>query len=179
MANVSFVTQLLSEHLSSSAASPLTVVLLSCALLWFLMCSVVLFVIDIREHRLPNRWTGLLFVGGAGTLLTTTLTAPSDSIFADRWLMLFGGSTGYLGAMFVLHVLTRAGLGLGDVKLAAGIGLYTGFIGWEAVIAGFFLAFLAGGLQAIYLVVFKGAKKNTRIAFGPAMLVGGLLTLLI
>ncbi|HIY84961.1 MAG TPA: A24 family peptidase [Candidatus Yaniella excrementavium] len=152
--------------------------LLSCALLWFLMCSVVLWIIDIREHRLPNRWTGLFFLGGACLLLTTTLTAPADSIFSDRWIMTLGGSVGYLVAMFVLHILTRAGLGMGDVKLAAGIGLYTGFLGWEAVIAGFVLAFLAGGLQAVYLVVFKGARKNTRIAFGPAMLVGGLLTLL-
>ena len=152
--------------------------LLSCALLWFLVCSVVLWIIDIREHRLPNRWTGLFFLGGACLLLTTTLTAPADSIFSDRWIMTLGGSVGYLVAMFVLHILTRAGLGMGDVKLAAGIGLYTGFLGWEAVIAGFVLAFLAGGLQAVYLVVFKGARKNTRIAFGPAMLVGGLLTLL-
>ncbi|WP_022869330.1 prepilin peptidase [Yaniella halotolerans] len=172
------MTQLLTEYFSSTVASPLTVMLLSCALLWFLMCSIVLFVIDIREHRLPNRWTGLLFIGGAGLLLATTLTASANSIFADRWLMIVGGSAGYLAAMLILHVLTRAGLGMGDVKLAAGIGLYTGFLGWEAVIAGFVLAFLAGGLQAIYLVLFKGAKKNTRIAFGPAMLVGGLLTLL-
>src|SRR5699024_12102906 len=63
--NVSCVTQLLTEHFASSAASPLAMLLLSCALLWFLMCSTVLFVIDVREHRLPNRWTGLLFIGGA------------------------------------------------------------------------------------------------------------------
>src|SRR5699024_11931915 len=111
--------------------------------------------------------TGLLFLGGACLLLATTLTAPADSTFSDRWIMTLGGSVGYLVAMFVLHILTRAGLGMGDVKLAAGIGLYTGFLGWEAVIAGFVLAFLAGGLQAVYLVVFKGARKNTRIAFGP------------
>lgn len=172
------MTLLLTEHFSSANASPLTVMLLSCALLWFLVCSVVLWIIDIREHRLPNRWTGLLFLGGACLLLATTLTAPADSTFSDRWIMTLGGSVGYLVAMFVLHILTRAGLGMGDVKLAAGIGLYTGFLGWEAVIAGFVLAFLAGGLQAVYLVVFKGARKNTRIAFGPAMLVGGLLTLL-
>lgn len=175
---MSFVTQLLTEHFASSATSPLSMLLLSCALLWFLVCSTVLFVIDVREHRLPNRWTGLLFIGGACLLLATTLTAPDDSVFSHRWLIILGGSVAYLLAMFVLHLLTRAGLGMGDVKLAAGLGLYTGFIGWEAVIAGFVLAFLVGGLQAVYLVVFKGAKKNTRIAFGPAMLVGGLLTLL-
>src|SRR5690625_1698041 len=129
--------------------------LLSCALLWFLMCSTFLFVIDVREHRLPNRWTGLLFIGGACFLLATTLTAPDDSVFSNRWLMILGGSAAYLLVMFVLHLLTRAGLGMGDVKLAAGLGLYTGFIGWEAVIAGFVLAFLVGGLQA--------DRKSTRL----------------
>lgn len=153
-------------------------ILLSCALVWFLLCSTILFVVDVREHRLPNRWTCLLFVGGALFLLAATLTAPAGSVLSDRWLMTLGGSAGYLLIMFVLHLLTRAGLGMGDVKLAAGLGLYAGFIGLEAAIAGFVLAFLVGGLQAVYLVVFKGAKKSTRIAFGPAMLVGGLLTLL-
>ncbi len=152
--------------------------LLGCALGWLLLCSAVLFVIDVREHRLPNRWTGMLCIGGAFFLLATTLTAPAESVLADRWFMILGGSAGYLLIMFVLHLLTRAGLGMGDVKLAAGLGLYAGFIGLEAVIAGFVLAFLVGGFQAVYLVALKGAKKNTRIAFGPAMLVGGLLTLL-
>lgn len=67
---------------------------------------------------------------------------------------------------------------MGDVKLAAGLGLYTGFIGVEALVAGFMLAFLFGGLQAMYLMVFRGAKKSTRIAFGPAMLVGCAVALL-
>lgn len=153
-------------------------ILLGCALVWFLVCSTILFVIDVREHRLPNRWTARLFVVGALFLLATTLTAPADSALSDRWLTTLGGSAGYLLTMFTLHLLTRAGVGMGDVKLAAGLGLYTGFVGLEALIAGFVLAFLVGGLQAIYLVVFKGAKKSTRIAFGPAMLVGGLFTLL-
>lgn len=172
------MVQLITEHFDTSAAEYLPLILLGCALVWFLVCSSILFVVDIQEHRLPNRWTGLLFIGGALLLLSTTLTVPDDSVFADRWLSTLGGSLGYLLIMFVLHLLTRAGIGMGDVKLAAGLGLYTGFLGVEALVAGFVLAFLVGGLQAVYLVVVKGAKKSTRLAFGPAMLIGCVLTLL-
>lgn len=170
--------QLITEHLVSTSAQRLPLIFLGCGLVWFFVCAAVLFVIDIREHRLPNRWTALLFCGGVVLLLATTLTASTGSVLADRWTTMLGGSVGYTLVMFMLHLLTRAGVGMGDVKLAAGLGLYTGFIGVEAVIAGFVLAFLVGGLQAVYLVVFKGAKRSTRIAFGPAMLVGCVLTLL-
>ena len=152
--------------------------LLSAALIWFVICATALFVVDIREHRLPNRLNALLFVGGAVLLVATTLTAGSDSVLQDRWLTTLIGSGTYLMVMFILHILTRTGLGMGDVKLAAGLGLYTGFLGVEALIAGIVLAFVVGGVQAVYLVVFRGAKKSTRIAFGPAMIIGCGVTLL-
>lgn len=143
-----------------------------------MVCGIVLFIIDVQQHRLPNMWTGLLFAGASLFLLATTLTAPDHSVLSGRWLATIIGSVGYLAIMFVLHVLTRAGIGMGDVKLAAGLGLYTGFIGVEALIAAFVLAFVIGGLQAVFVVVFRGARKSTRIAFGPAMLLGCVVSLL-
>src|SRR5699024_2807986 len=67
-------------------------------------------------------------VYAAVLLLATTLTAAEASGLDGRWLTTLLGSIGYMGLMFVLHLLTRGGLGMGDVKLAAGLGLYTGFI---------------------------------------------------
>lgn len=179
LANVSTVIQLFNEYASANASAPISVVLLIGALLWFGICGSILYLVDSREHRLPNRWTAMLFTGGAVLLLASTVSAPDSSVLAGRWGMVLIGSGSYLVMMFILHLVTRAGLGMGDVKLAAGLGLYTGFLGVEALIAGFMLAFVVGGLQAVYLVIFRGAKKSTRIAFGPAMLIGCLLTMLI
>ena len=170
--------QLLAQDISSNTLAVLSTFFLAAALAWFAICGAVLFLIDVRHHRLPNSWTGALFTGASILLLLSTMVAPADSALADRWLPTLMGSVGYLVVMFVLHVLTRAGIGMGDVKLAAGLGLYTGFIGVEALIAGFVFAFLFGGLQALFLVLFRGAKKTTRIAFGPAMLTGCAVALL-
>lgn len=178
LAKVPYVIQLITQYLVSGAPNPVVILLLSCALVWFIICAAVLFGFDIRQHRLPNAWTGRFFVCAAILLLATTLTAAEASGLDGRWLTTLLGSVGYTGVMFVLHLLTRGGLGMGDVKLAAGLGLYTGFIGVNALVAGFTLAFIVGGIQAVYLVLFRGAKKTTRIAFGPAMLIGCLLALL-
>lgn len=155
------------------------IVALGGAIAWFVVCGTVLFRVDLREHRLPNRWTGLLWLGAVVCLLTSSLIAPDESVVANRWQLTLLGSAGYLFVMVVLHLLTRGGIGMGDVKLAAGLGLYTGFLGIESFIVGIMLAFVIGGLQAVYLVVFRGAARSTRIAFGPAMLIGCAVTMLL
>ncbi|HJF13452.1 MAG TPA: prepilin peptidase [Enteractinococcus helveticum] len=169
---------LVAQELAQTSPELLPLISLFAALVLFAVCGVALFVIDVREHRLPNALTGTLAIGATALLLTSTLTASSDSLLHGRAIPTLVGAMAYCMAMFILHVVTRAGIGMGDVKLAAGLGLYTGFLGIDALIAGFVLAFLIGGVQAVFLVLFRGASKSTRIAFGPAMLVGCLLILL-
>src|SRR5690625_1907401 len=101
--------QLTTQEFAAGTMQPLPMVLLAVALLWFLLCGIVLFVIDVQEHRLPNSWTALLFSGAAVLLVAGTLTAGQDSVLAGRWLMTLLGSASYLAIMFILHVITRAG----------------------------------------------------------------------
>ena len=169
---------LLAEEFTRHPSELLPVLSLALALSWFCVCAIALFVIDVRHHRLPNVLTAALAIGAMISLLTATWTASSDSFLAGRGVSTLIGAGAYCLVMFVLHVVTRAGIGMGDVKLAAGLGLYTGFLGINALAAGFVLAFFIGGLQALYLVVFRGASKNTRLAFGPAMILGCVLVLL-
>src|SRR5699024_6117995 len=145
----------------------------------FLLCSAVLFVTDIRQHRLPNIWTATLALGCATLLGGSTLTASDNSVLSDRLATMLISGVSYGAVMLLIHVITRGAMGMGDVKLAVGLGFYTGFLGFEPLILSFFLAFLFGGLQALYLVVVKGAHKSTRLAFGPAMLLGCLTVLIL
>jgi len=172
------VIHLLTQDHTSDTLAPWPTAFLITAVAWLVICGVVLFVIDLQQHRLPNAWTGLLFGAGGSLLIASSLSAPTESVLAGRWLPTLLGSVSYLAIMFVLHLVTRAGLGMGDVKLAAGLGLYTGFLGADALVAGFVFAFLIGGLQAIFLMVFRGASKSTRIAFGPAMLLGSFIVVM-
>lgn len=142
-------------------------------LVWAAVCAAALFVTDLHEHRLPNRWTGALAVGGL-------LTAAAVAALSGEASVLLGAALsglGYLAAMLVLHLLTRGGLGMGDVKLAGGLGLYTGVLGPGATVAAAVLAILLGGLVAVVLVLLRRAVASTHLPFGPPMLVGAAAVL--
>ena len=79
------------------------------------------------------------------------------------------GGLGYTVAMLALHVLSRGGLGMGDVKLAGGLGVYTGVLGPTAVLAAGVGAILLGGVAAGLLVLAGRATGRTALPFGPAM----------
>ncbi|MDO5503463.1 MAG: prepilin peptidase, partial [Actinomycetia bacterium] len=79
---------------------------------------------------------------------------------------------GYL----VLHLLGRgSAIGLGDVKLAPSIGTVLGYQSWEHVYTATMLAFIAGGLAALALVITRRIGLRERFAFGPAMAFGAIV----
>jgi len=72
----------------------------------------------------------------------------------------------------VLAVLPRSGLGFGDVKLAALLGIALARIGWAPLVWGTTLAFVLGGVAALVLLATRRATRDTHLPFGPAMLAG-------
>lgn len=159
--------------------------LLGAALLHFVVCAVVLCVVDLREHRLPNRWTAALVIGGALTLWPVAwLDARTEGSLSGLlgWEGHLLGSAvaavGYPLLLWVLRLASRGGLGLGDVKLAAGLGLYAGWLGWESWAQAVFLGFILGGVVALVLVVVRRASGSTRLALGPPLILGALVPLL-
>ena len=67
---------------------------------------------------------------------------------------------------------------MGDVKLAGLIGLFLGYASWGRVVAGFFLAFLAGAIVGVALMLAGRAGRKTAIPFGPFMALGAILSTL-
>ena len=128
-------------------------------------------VIDARSHRLPNR----IVLPTLGVLIAL---AAVDALATGRSAELVRALLGMLilGAFYaVLRGISRAGMGGGDVKLAALIGLVLGWHGWQALEIGAASAFVLGALYAIVLVALRRAHRRTRIAFGPWMIAGALL----
>jgi leader peptidase (prepilin peptidase)/N-methyltransferase len=72
-----------------------------------------------------------------------------------------------------------AGMGFGDVKLSGVLGLYLGWLGWGVWAAGLFLGFLIGGLYGIALLLRGRGGRKTAVPFGPFMLLGVLLAVLV
>ena len=123
--------------------------------------SVPLVVVDIRDHRLPNR---LVVPGLALALLCGVLEVVLTGGLG--WMPLLSG----IVAFTVFALLSRVGgLGMGDVKLAAVLGVASGFLGGEAALGSLALAFVFGGVAALVLWLFK---RRGSLAFGPFLLLG-------
>jgi leader peptidase (prepilin peptidase)/N-methyltransferase len=69
-------------------------------------------------------------------------------------------------------------MGMGDVKLAGVLGLFLGWLGWDALAVGALAAFILGGLFGVALIVARRARSKTAIPFGPWMLVGAWIGIL-
>lgn len=138
------------------------------AYLFFAAISIVLTVIDLDTHRLPNAIVlpGYLVVGGA-LIAACLLGAP--------WSALLRAATGMLllfAFYFLLRVIRPGAMGGGDVKLAGLLGLLLGWAGWSSLVVGAFAGFLLGGVFGAILLVARRADRRTAIPFGPWMILG-------
>jgi leader peptidase (prepilin peptidase) / N-methyltransferase len=135
------------------APSALAVVYLAAVtpwLVWF----------DVTAHRLPNP----LVVPGIGIGL---LSCTGEWVVSARVpvVPLVAGFA-YAGFLLVLHL--AGGMGMGDVKLAAALGLAS----WNLSVAVLspVVALLVGGLASVALLI--AGRRGRRIAFGPFLLGG-------
>ncbi|GAB3633773.1 hypothetical protein GCM10027421_31260 [Microbacterium shaanxiense] len=130
-----------------------------------------LLAIDARTHRLPNRIV-------LPTLAALLALVGVDALVTGRSGPLIGAVIGMLvlgGVYAVLRGASRGGIGGGDVKLAALIGLMLGWHGWQALAVGAASAFVLGAFYALALMALRRADRSTRIAFGPWMIIGAVL----
>lgn len=144
-------------------------------LLAFLGWGAVLAVIDARSHRLPNRI--VLPAYPVGIVALGLLAVASDE--GGSFVRALVGGVVLFGAYALLRGVRGSGLGGGDVKLAGVLGLLLGFAGWGSLLVGAAAAFVAGGLYAVALLALRRADRRTAIAFGPWMLLGAWIGLLV
>lgn len=140
------------------AAELISALIVLCAFL-------VIFVADLKYQIIPDSM--LFFLVIAAAIRIGYQIAP---------LRLSVASAAASGLFFLfLWLVTRGkGMGLGDVKLAAVLGLLLGFPG--TVIA-FYIAFLTGAVAGVILMIGGKVKLKSRIAFGPFLLVGSAISL--
>lgn len=153
---------------SRSVAGSVSAVLELIAFLYLAAVSIALTFIDLQTRRLPNRIV-LPAIGVMAVLLTAAALLAGEP--AALGSAAIGGA-----ALFLLYlglaVGTNGGMGFGDVKLAALMGIVTGWVGWAALIVGAVAAFVLGGLIGLALLVARRATRRTAIPFGPWMIVG-------
>jgi leader peptidase (prepilin peptidase)/N-methyltransferase len=121
---------------------------------------------DLELRIIPNR---VLLVGAAIGLAIAAIGDP-DSL-PER--LAAGAAAG--GLLFLVALAYPQGLGLGDVKLAAVMGLFLG----REVAPAILVALLAGSAVGLALIAREGAAARKRaIPFGPFLAIGGIAGLL-
>lgn len=136
---------------------------------------VALAVIDLDVKRLPNALTLPSYVV-VPALLGLAAVADGDP---GAWVRAMVAGAALYAFYFVLALVYPAGMGFGDVKLAGILGMYLGWLGWDVWVVGAFLGFLLGGLTGVVLMVAHRASRKSEIPFGPFMLAGVLLAVLV
>lgn len=145
------------------------------AVLAFAAAGVVLAIVDLLEQRLPNRVTGPAFV--VVLLLFIGASAATGNWPALLWAAL--GSVAMFAGFLLVALVSAHAMGMGDVKLAGLIGLLLGWFGLDAWLIGLVAAFVLGGLAAIGALVLRRVQLRGSIPFGPSMLGGALVAVLI
>jgi leader peptidase (prepilin peptidase)/N-methyltransferase len=136
---------------------------------------VALSLIDLDHFLLPNR---VLYPVGflvAGLLL---IPAAVDGRW-DAYLRAVEGGAAAFVIFFVIHVVSPRGMGFGDVRLSAVLGLALGWLSWGHVFLGLFLGFLLGAVVGSALIVTKIRSRKEPVPFGPFMAAGALTAIFV
>lgn len=128
-------------------------------------------VIDARQRRLPDRLTLPSYPVALALLGLAALLLPGGGRPFLGALLGMGSALLLFGAQAVIY---PDGLGWGDVKLAGILGLYLGWLGLAALVAGLVLGYLLAGLAGAGLIAAGRASRKTQLPFGPFLLAGTL-----
>ncbi|HVL99283.1 MAG TPA: prepilin peptidase [Egibacteraceae bacterium] len=135
----------------------------------------VLAVIDAHTRKIPNRLTYPLTPVLLALIVSAALLHGQPG-WALRAVL--GGVAAFL-VLLAMALANPRGMGMGDVKLAAFIGIGLGYLGWGHVVLGVFAGFLFGGVVAIALIVVRARGRKDVIPFGPYLAAGALVTVLV
>jgi leader peptidase (prepilin peptidase)/N-methyltransferase len=132
----------------------------------FVLLLVPVTLIDLDHRIIPNKLMGL------GTVVSLSILALTDPGSIPEHLIAAAAAGGFL---LVAAVAYPAGMGMGDVKLAAVMGLFLG----RDVGAAMLVALVAGSVVGAAIIARKGAAegRKTAIPFGPYLAFGGLVGL--
>lgn len=121
--------------------------------------------VDINYRVIPN------------SMVITAMLAGVVIMLVCRPLTWASATLGFLfagGLMISLAVVSRGGMGAGDLKLAAVIGFY---LGWPNTALALLLAFVTGAIAAFLLIGFRLKTRHDLIPFGPFLATGAFVSM--
>jgi leader peptidase (prepilin peptidase)/N-methyltransferase len=134
---------------------------------------VLLAVIDGQHKLLPDRVT-LPSIGIGAGLLAVAAVATGNGAPLLRSVL---GAVVLYVVFVVLVLISPRSIGMGDAKLAALLGLYLGWLGWEVLLLGTAAGFVVQAVLALVLLATRRIGFRGELPFGPAMLIGAALVI--
>ena len=131
-------------------------------------------IIDVREHRLPNVLTGSLLLSTLCLVTGSAITVHNHHRLIESFVGALSLPTFYI----LVSLMTKGGVGIGDVKLSISVGLISGYFGWSVLWISTFLAIATGAIFSILSMIIGKVSAKDAIPFGPFILLGQLLALL-
>ena len=131
-------------------------------------------VIDLEHGLILNVLVYPATIAAVAFSLAITLGDYKLAVVPEIAQAAIGFGTGFV-LFFLIAVVSRGGMGWGDVKMAAFMGAMLGF---PSVVVGIFLAILAGGLSAIFLLLARLKGRKQTVPFGPFLAMGAFAALL-
>ena len=126
--------------------------------------------IDLKTKRLPRE---IIYVTAALGIPLLCIAALVRGEPKHMWMMLLGAATA-LAFMALVFVLSKGGMGDGDVRLSPLLGAYLGWLNPGFVAVGLFLGFLFGAIVGVGLIVLGRGGRKTAVPFGPFLAAGTL-----
>lgn len=124
--------------------------------------SVVVSGIDLGHRRIPNVIViPLTAVGFASAVLTDRVSLGDSLAGMAVGLVLLG----------IVAIVSRGGMGMGDVKL---LGMIGAWVGWRGVIISLFVGSIAASVVGLLLIATGVMERRHPIPFGPFLSFGGL-----
>ena len=135
---------------------------------WLLIC---LTFIDLDHYLLPDALNYILLWSGLLVYLVMNPEQLSDAVT--------GAMVGYLSLWSIywaFKLLTgKEGMGYGDFKLLAALGVW---LGWQMLPLVILLSSLVGAVLGIAMIIFNGRDHQKPIPFGPYLAIAGWIALI-
>lgn len=127
--------------------------------------------IDLHEFRLPREITYTAFVLSSIAIVVAALVNDEPRRI---WMAALGAGIA-LVIMGLVYVVSRGGMGDGDVRLAPLLGLHLGYLNPGIVPVGLFYGFVIGAVVGVAVMAAGKAGRKTALPFGPFLAAGTVL----
>ncbi|HEX2698981.1 MAG TPA: prepilin peptidase [Acidimicrobiales bacterium] len=129
--------------------------------------------VDLARFIVPNRILYPTLFLAAPLLLAA---AAADGDWSGARTAAIGGVLGF-GLLLIIHLVSPAGMGFGDVRLAGLIGMTVGWLSVGEVLVALFLAFLLAAVLGVGLILVGVKGRKDKVPFGPFLAGGAMLAI--